>query len=298
MKKKLETKEPLEGREIKKLKKIIESSDIQRIDEKTERIKTFDDIARQPSDRRINTFDDLVEHGSYKPIRTFDDLIEPKGLETSKPLGEGVEKPLKDSHELAERERIKQAAEKIKQIEAMRPEKWKNLSKEEKEWSLRRCGKALRDVYHTPDPPLLSYKGEINEHGEYGDGSSYRKTAIFNRDYGIRMNEEGMKETGEKLFGDDPKAALETYAHEFRHSYQCEQAHAFDQGLKTDNPVKAKEWSENLGKNYIEPPSSELADTNPQEYKIKFGAYENQPVERDARDFASKLVSEIYDTNE
>jgi hypothetical protein len=38
-----------------------------------------------------------------------------------------------------------------------------------------------------------------------------------------------------------------------------------------------------------------LAKTNPEEYSIKFEAYENQPVEHDARAFASELASEVYE---
>ena len=191
-----------------------------------------------------------------------------------------------------EQKRLDQAGEAIKNIEEMKPEKWKTLSDKEKIWALDHCGKTFRDSYNHPNPPLFTERAESNKLGEYGDGWSYNKTA--GSDYGIRMNEEGTKEMNKKLFGDDPRAALETYAHEFRHSYQCEQAHAFDKGLEVDDPDKAKEWSGNLGENYKPAPDAETAKTDPEEYIRVYEAYKNQSVERDAREFGEKISSKIY----
>jgi hypothetical protein len=87
----------------------------------------------------------------------------------------------------------------------------------------------------------------------------------------------------ERLFGDDPAIALRTYAHEFRHSYQTEQANRYNkpqfQNL-VDDTEAAREWSENL-RNYIGPNED-------------YGAYRDQPVERDARGFAEELIKRIY----
>jgi len=279
MGKDIEIKETVEGKVMKSPKEI----------------ETFDSLRGDEAADRKGTFDDIAKQGEGRSIETFDDVMDEKDL-AKYPGGEEGMRPLEDdSFEKIERERIKEAGERIKGMDWMKPDKWKDLTKDQKETALRHCGRVLRDIFHTPDPPLLTYKGKPEELGVYGDGWSYSKTAIFDQDYGIRMNEDGQRETREKLFGDHPRTALETYAHEFRHSYQCEQAQAFDRGFKTDSPRMAEEWSGNLGKNYIEAPSSELAKTNPEEYKTRFEAYENQPLEKDARRFASELVSEVYD---
>ena len=154
---------------------------------------------------------------------------------------------------------------------------------------------ALGGVYHSPDAPLHFKTAPDQRLGEYGDGYAFDSTEekCTGSEYGIRMNERGITASNEKLIGDDPKIAFETYAHEFRHSYQAEQVHAFERGLKTDHFENARQWTENF-KNYESPPAPELARTDPERYFKEYEAYRNQPVERDARKFASDLSSKIY----
>jgi len=258
-------------------------------------IETYDDLKTANRSGGVETYDNIQKMDSRDAIKTYDDIADSKetGKEkTSK--AEVGEKVSKDTPESLEQKRLDQAAEAIKNIEVMKPEKWKTLSDKEKIWALDHCGKALRDAYNHPNPPLFTETTDSNKLGDYGDGYSYDKTAIYERDYGIRMNEEGVNEINKKLFGDDPNVALETYGHEFRHSYQCEQAHTFDQGLRTDDPVKAAEWSGNLGENYKPAPDAETAKTDPEEYIREYEAYKNQPVERDAREFGEKISSKLY----
>jgi len=96
------------------------------------------------------------------------------------------------------------------------------------------------------------------------------------------MNREAQVDFRKKLFGDDPSVALETYAHEFRHSYQAEQATGYDKPQfrnLVDDPELAGRWSQNL-KRYTSP-------------EVDYDAYRNQAVERDARAFAEELVRRV-----
>lgn len=269
------------------------------------RIETFDDLKTSDKSRQIETFDDIAGRQDLdRSIETFDDIAKSREGAIRHESAESIEQKEfdKDTPAIVERESMNHASEEIKKIDWMRPEKWKSLSNDEKRVALEHCGRRLRDAYHTPDPPLYTEKAPPAELGKYGDGyysdpahqSNPEKYVGF--DYGIKMNEEGVKETDKRLFGDDPKISLETYAHEFRHSYQTEQAHAFDKGFKTDNPENAKEWSENL-KDYKNPPIPELAKSNPDRYFEMYEAYRNQPVEEDAREFAENLSSRIYEDN-
>ena len=117
--------------------------------------------------------------------------------------------------------------------------------------------------------------------GVYGDGYVFNpKTgAVEGADYRIAMNAQAATNDA-RLFGDDPAVALETYAHEFRHAYQAEQVSRHQKPQfrhLVDDPEAAAEWQHE----YIAP------DTD-------YEAYHNQPVEKDARDFAEALVAYLY----
>jgi len=269
------------------------------------RIETFDDLKTSDKSRQIETFDNIAGRQDLdRSIETFDDIAKSKEGAIRHESAESIEQKEfdKDMRVIVERESMNHASVEIKKIDWMKPDKWETLSNDEKRIALEHCGRRLRDVFHTPDPPLYTEKASPNELGEYGDGYSFDRAEPSNPekytgfDYRIKMNEEGVKEIDKRLFGDDPKIALETYAHEFRHSYQTEQAHAFDKGFETDNPENAKEWSENL-KEYRNPPIPELAKSNPDRYFEMYEAYRNQPVEKDAREFAENLSSRIYEDN-
>jgi hypothetical protein len=231
----------------------------------------------------METFDDIARQGKSKDsIRTFDDIA------------------VSDKRQPTESQRFDEAGEKLRQNDWLKPENWKKLNDTEKRVALERAGRQLSDGYHHPDPPLfvISDKGEgKNSLGVYGDGYSYDKRSdkIVGSDYRIELNKDGETRCGGKLFGDDPKEALHTYSHEFRHSYQYEQANRFGNGFHTDNPEQAKEWAENLRvRDYKQPPDKSLAESDPEKYKREFAEYENQPVERDANHFADEIIDRIY----
>lgn len=185
-----------------------------------------------------------------------------------------------------EEARLDEAAERLSRIEELRPENWAKLDEYGKKAALNAAGRELASVYHHPNPPLFLV--EDSQHpkslGAYGDGYRFNKDTgkVEGANYGTEINTEGERD-GTKLFGDDPAAALETYAHEFRHSYQREQVNVHNKPQfinQVDDPVQADEWSRNF-QDYKRPEED-------------FDAYWNQPVEQDARDFAEELVRRVY----
>lgn len=277
-----------------------DSAEKQALKTPEKKIDTFDDLQQTGASDRIKTFDDLAsKSGSEKFPRTFDDLSDSGkvgSFQESSDRGSRADLP-RETPEALEDGRLGQAVAEIKQQEWMQDGKWRTLSTDEKRIALEHSGRALGRAYRTPEPPLTTKKDASEAQGEFGDGYSYdpRKKCLTGSDYGIRMNEEGITKKDKRLFGDDPGEALRTYGHEFRHSYQTEQAHAFDKNFSVDDPVKAREWSENLKpENYIKPPNSDLAKSDPERYFRKYEAYRNQPVERDAREFGDRLVTQVY----
>ena len=249
-------------------------------------IGTYDDLRSSDSSKRMGTYDDMRGQSQERSINTYDDMRGGKEAGDKTDKANPSDKTAQDSPEILEQKRLDQAAEAIKSNERMKPENWKTLDLTEKKYALVENGRAMGKAYDSPEPPLnVKDMGDSNIQGGYRPGT----------DYDFAMNEKGMDpNTEKKLFGDDPRLAVETHGHEFRHSYQEEQSIRYDKGFKTDDPVKAKEWSENL-KDYNEAPKGTLEEAaDPEEWKEKWAAYENQPVERDAREFGEKLSEKVY----
>lgn len=179
------------------------------------------------------------------------------------------------------------AADRIQNIEGLQPERWTQMDRYEQKATLNEVGRELQHVYHHPAPPLfIENEDDSSLLGAYGDGYQLDRTTgeLDGNEYGITMNENGGT-AQERLFGDDPRAALTTYAHEFRHSYQHEQAHRSEIPHfrnMVDDADKAGEWSENLQPG---------AYTSPE---VDYEAYRAQAVESDARQFADDLVERVY----
>lgn len=184
-----------------------------------------------------------------------------------------------------EEQRMEEAAGKLREIDGLHPEKWQKMDIYERKAVLNQAGRALESTYHTPRPPLLVKELDApNALGSYGDGYRFNDTTgeVEGADYRITMNESGVAQDG-ALFGDDPRRALHTYSHEFRHGYQAEQATRFEKPQfrkLVDAPDQAQDWSEN--NRHYQPPGA------------GYEAYRSQPVERDARTFADELVDRVY----
>ena len=132
-------------------------------------------------------------------------------------------------------------------------------------------GREVGKIYEYPAAPLYGEQLPVDERGYYEDAK-----------YRITMNTEGMA-SGEGFHSDDPREALATYLHEFRHSYQHEQALRWDGPFRhlVDEGAEADSWSDNFNKNYKSPEDG-------------FDEYCNQPVETDAEAFAEELVKKIF----
>ena len=216
----------------------------------------------------------------------------PDGRPVETPRREGVlpaasgdaTESLEDTRQVAEA-RIDAAAEELRRLEGLDPEKWTQLDQYGKVAVLNAAGREMGRIYHTPAPPLhVDDMGNPRVQGSYGNGYSRNPHTgqVKGVDYGIAMNREAQVDFRKKLFGDDPSVALETYAHEFRHSYQTEQASAYDKPQFrnfVDDPELAGRWSQNL-KRYMSP-------------EVDYDAYRDQAVERDARAFAEELVRRV-----
>ena len=185
----------------------------------------------------------------------------------------------------AEARRAETAAERLRNLDGLKEDKWKSMDVTQRAWVLNAAGKELAKVYDQPPPPLMVKDLESPaELGAYGDGQTrdFRTGTVEGADYGITMNARG-EIRNENLFGDDPRTALHTYAHEYRHSYQWEQARRVEMPQFTnlvDDPKQAGEWRENL-RNYTQPEAG-------------YDAYFSQTVEADARRFADEIVSRVF----
>jgi hypothetical protein len=174
------------------------------------------------------------------------------------------------------------AVGRLSELEGLQRDVWSTLDIYEKRIILNQVGRTLGEIYDHPAPPLLIEDLEDETlQGFYADGYVFNEQSerVEGSDYGMKLNARAERDH-ERLFGDDPTLALETYAHEFRHSYQAEQV---ARSRKTqfrnlvDNTESARKWDHE----YVSPESD-------------YEEYCSQPVEKDARDFAEELVRRLY----
>lgn len=190
--------------------------------------------------------------------------------------------------ETGEQQRVEAAAEAIRKIDRLTPEQWRRLDRHGRRAALDRAGRELSEAYDHPRPPLIIPEDEdARLQGEYSDS-----------EYWIFLNRAAETDREQRLLGEDPVCALRAYAHEWRHSYQYEQATLCEGPFMhlADDPDQAARWwwEIKVEKDYKDPPDDELAESDPEEYRRQFEAYWEQPVERDARRFADQLVEQVY----
>jgi hypothetical protein len=142
-------------------------------------------------------------------------------------------------------------------------DRWEGAGPVEREYELDAVGNHLMERYEAPAPPVL---GEHFEDprllGEYDDA-----------DFRIEVNER-------LLESPDPREALETYLHEYRHAQQAYEVERSNSPLARDAERReAAEWEAEMD-HYTPPERDELA-------------YFDQPVERDAREFGHDWAERI-----
>lgn len=179
---------------------------------------------------------------------------------------------------------IELAAQRLRDVEGLQEKSWKQLDEYGRRAVLNAAGHEVADVYSQPAPPLhIEDMHDPALRGTYGDGfRSGVDGEPEGSDYRISMNSQGLM-PDEGVLGDDPRQALQTYLHEFRHAYQHEQIARFEkpqfQNL-VDNSERAEEWSRNV-KSYQNP-------------DVDYESYFNQPLESDARDFADQITDQLF----
>jgi hypothetical protein len=193
-----------------------------------------------------------------------------------------------EARDQAERFRLIGAAEALRGNERLKPERWRGLNQYERREALHSAGKVLRDAYGCADPPVLpkdfpEYSGG-KLLGYYSDGAT---KDVPEGAYELALNKALMA-------SDNPRDTLDTYLHEFRHAYQHEMATRFEKpqfAHLVHDVNRAAEWSRNFH-DYKNPPEN-MSDQHPDFGRLA-EQYENQPIERDAREFSENLLREIY----
>ncbi len=184
-----------------------------------------------------------------------------------------------------ESERMGIAEDKLRQLHGLHEEEWKTLDGVGRTAVLQAAGREISNIYEHPAPPL--YTENMSERplrGVYGDGySSNPETGeLEGSDYGIRLNTQG-ETSSDGYISDDPREALRTYLHEFRHSYQHEQALRWEK-VQFRNLVEDEKAAESWSQNFDSYKSPENG----------FDDYQDQAVEADARNFADELIKRIF----
>lgn len=187
---------------------------------------------------------------------------------------------------LSEEARLETAVLELLKIEWLRPEKWQILDSTQRRIALERAGNALMIAYECPDPPI--FPKELTDtqgcvlRGFYEDGATISNPK---GDYGIWVNER-------LLSLDDPRKALETYIHEYRHAYQHQMVAGYEKNFQVSDPEAAAIWRENF-RNYEPGPPKGMNSDDPK-FERLFNTYENQEVEKDARVFSKDIVGRLY----
>jgi hypothetical protein len=132
---------------------------------------------------------------------------------------------------------------------------------------LESVGREMMNVHEAPPPPVNAREMASNELGAYDD-----------ENFRIELNRSLLERN-------DPKAALETYLHEYRHveqAYEVQKSHGV--GRSSVDTERAAALEHNQAE-YISPKAGQ-------------GAYEGQAMEVDARKFARTNAQEIVEGGE
>lgn len=133
---------------------------------------------------------------------------------------------------------------------AFEQNKWDNLSQVEKEQAVEKLRDSIAEDLQLENKPNIAYYNN-EDPGDYGGYAASTNTIYINR---FNMG--------------DATETADTIAHESRHCWQHERA---------DNPQTEQDYQfkENFD-NYVRP-------------ELNFEAYQSQPVEQDARDYAAQV---------
>ena len=196
--------------------------------------------------------------------------------EVNRPINmkEGLELAERQQHEvdlreqrlaLEESQRAERVADRLSTIEEIKQERWAEITLPERTEALRCVGRELREEHGTPEPMMLVEDLPEGELGRYDPSTGE------------------MKVDTSLVESDDPREAVRTYVHEFRHGFQDE----------TDSAYRNR-----LG--YVNAPTDEVLKwtANERDYKVPpetpFETYEKQPLEADSRRYSDEVIRRLY----
>lgn len=166
---------------------------------------------------------------------------------------------------LEESKRAERVADRLSEVDGLKQDQWAAMDATERTWTLRHAGDAIAKEHASPNPTLFVEELPDGESGHYDPATGEMRidTALVE--------------------SDDPRDALKTYLHEFRHSYQNETDLAYEKNMITVAPTeKAAEWTANEREGYRVPP------------EVSFETYAGQPMEADSRSFADDVIRKLY----
>ncbi len=154
-------------------------------------------------------------------------------------------------------EQIAEGVARLRQIQEIQPDKWQELTEEERLGALQKVENTLAQVQNRPPLPVFAASMGPGEYGFF-DGNS------------IRVN-------ADALNGDDVAELVDTIAHEGRHAYQW---YAVEHPNFHGNNLQIQAWKNNFS-NYIN------GNEDPEGYR-------KQPIEADAWKYGSSVKDGVY----
>lgn len=225
-------------------------------------------IETQDSEMIVNRIDELYDYNPPKAIDSNPEIGDMLG-----DLKKGIDnKYLEAPNDI---EQVTQISERMTEIEGTRFEDWKCLTPTERLETLQKVENAAAKIEHRP---ICDVKGESLGEGHLGYYNPKDNTITINTDY-LNDSYPGYKES------------LDTIIHEGRHAYQH---YNVDQRQVHPSEGDCANWRENLHDNmwgiFPENYGYQIAE------EVGFQQYWMQPVEADARAFATDVFNKFSQT--
>lgn len=179
------------------------------------------------------------------------------------------------SKDIAEDPRVSAAIERLRRIDGLEPARWRVADSSDRQHAIREANRALAESFGRPSPEVIFVgtgdKLELSRRTE-GQWSGYDRSG---QPYFIEIAARFLDKTREP----EPREAVNTICHEYRHVYQREVLRDELNPAEPGSPEAS--WAKNFDDGYVD-------------YRENFDAYESQPVERNSRKFADDICRRLY----
>lgn len=179
------------------------------------------------------------------------------------------------SKDIADDPRLSAAIERLRKIDDLAPERWRIAASSDRQHAIREANRALAESLGRPSPEVIfvgtGSKLELPRRTE-GQWPGYDRSG---QPYFIEIGDHFLDKNKEP----EPREAVNTICHEYRHVYQREVLR--DDPNPIDPTSEEASWVRNFDDGYVD-------------YRKDFDAYEAQPVERDSRRFADDICRRLY----